>query len=345
MTVERMRPIKFFENNSTIWILSLLLFLICAGALFIGRYPLSLSQVLEAFFNKLTFQAGDAVTNQVIFAVRLPRILLSAMVGCALGLSGVALQGLFRNPLVDPKVIGVSSGAAFGGTLAIFLGLGSAGLLVSTFFFGMLTLAVVYLVTEKFFPHSLLMLILAGLIVGGLFAAMVSLMQYLSDSEEVLPTIVFWLMGSFASANPEKVLLFLLPFVFSAAVLIGLRWRFNLLSLDEKNAAALGVNVKQMRWIVLSVCGLLVSCQVALSGSIGWVGLIMPHLGRFLVGANHQRLLPAAMLIGGIYMVFVDTLARTLSSAEIPISILTAAIGAPVFALILLKLKKRGWNE
>ena len=340
-----MRETNPAESNRIIWILGIFLFLTCAAALFIGRYPLSLSQVLEAFAAQLTLQERDPVADQVIFAVRLPRILLSAMVGCALALSGVALQGLFRNPLVDPKVIGVSSGAAFGGTLAIFLGLGSFGLLCSTFFFGMLTLAVVYIVTEKFFPHSLLMLILAGLIVGGLFSALVSLMQYMSDSEEVLPTIVFWLMGSFATANPEKALLFLLPFVFSASILIGLRWRFNLLSLDKKNAAALGVNVKKMRWIVLSVCGLLVSCQVALSGSIGWVGLIMPHLGCFLVGANHQRLLPAAMLIGGIYMVMVDTLARTLSSAELPISILTAAIGAPVFALMLLKLKKRGWSE
>nr|PRK62701.1 putative ABC transporter permease protein [Haemophilus influenzae]PRL22758.1 putative ABC transporter permease protein [Haemophilus influenzae] len=283
--------------------------------------------------------------QQVIFQVRLPRILTALCVGAGLALSGVVLQGIFRNPLVDPHIIGVTSGSAFGGTLAIFFGFSLYGLFASTILFGFGTFALVFLFSFKFNQRSLLMLILIGMILSGLFSALVSLLQYISDTEEKLPSIVFWLMGSFATSNWEKLLFFFVPFLLCSSILLSLSWRLNLLSLDEKEAKALGVKVTPLRWLVIFLSGSLVACQVAISGSIGWVGLIIPHLSRMLVGANHQRLLPCTMLVGATYMLLVDNVARSLSDAEIPISILTALIGAPLFGVLVYKLKRRGMNE
>ena len=179
-----------------------------------------------------------------------------------------------------------------------------------------------------------------GMILGGLFSALVSLLQYLSDAEDTLPSIVFWLMGSFASASGDKLLLLAVPVALASAVLLGLRWRLNLLSLGEREARALNVNIHPLRWTVIFCSGLIVACQVAVSGSIGWVGLIIPHLGRMLIGADHQRLLPCAMLLGAAYMIVVDDLARTLSQSEIPVSIITALLGAPVFAFLVYRLRR-----
>ena len=279
-------------------LMGLLLIVLVASALIslrIGRYALSLEQILQILTAKLTALPIDSIHQQVIFQVRLPRILSALCVGAGLALSGAALQGIFRNPLVDPHIIGVTSGSAFGGTLAIFFSLSLYGLL-----------------------------------------------QYVSDTEEKLPSIVFWLMGSFATANTEKWLFFFVPFVCCSIVLLKLSWRLNLLSLEDKEAKALGVKVGRLRWLVIGLSGTLVACQVAISGSIGWVGLIIPHISRMLVGANHQRLLPCTMLVGAIYMLWVDNAARALTDNEIPISILTALIGAPLFGILVYRLKRNG---
>lgn len=324
--------------------LTLLLVITAVISLGIGRYSLSVPQIGQILWAKATALEIDPVQQQVIFQVRLPRILTALCVGAGLALSGVVLQGIFRNPLVDPHIIGVTSGSAFGGTLAIFFGFSLYGLFASTILFGFGTLALVFLFSFKFNQRSLLMLILTGMILSGLFSALVSLLQYISDTEEKLPSIVFWLMGSFATSNWEKFAFFFAPFLACSSILLGLSWRLNLLSLDEKEAKALGM-VAPLRWLVIFLSGSLVACQVAISGSIGWVGLIIPHLSRMLVGANHQRLLPCTMLIGATYMLLVDNVARSLSDAEIPISILTALIGAPLFGVLVYKLKRGGMNE
>lgn len=325
--------------------LTILLFVTVLISLGIGRYSLSVSQILQILWAKLIALELEPVHQQIIFQVRLPRILTALCVGSGLALSGVVLQGIFRNPLVDPHIIGVTSGSAFGGTLAIFFGLSLYGLFASTILFGFGTLVLVFLFSFKFNQRGLLMLILIGMILSGLFSALVSLLQYISDTEEKLPSIVFWLMGSFATANWEKLGFFFVPFFLCSAILLRLSWRLNLLSLEDKEAKALGVKVVPLRWLVIFLSGTLVACQVAISGSVGWVGLIIPHLSRMLVGANHQRLLPCTMLMGAIYMVMIDNIARSLSSTEIPLSILTALIGAPLFGVLVYKLKRRGMNE
>ncbi|QKN81657.1 FecCD family ABC transporter permease [Scandinavium goeteborgense] len=315
--------------------LTLLLALVSLG---LGQYHLPIGDVVTHLLHP---DAPNEIAGQVVWTVRLPRVVMAFLCGAALGLSGATLQGVFRNPLVDPHIIGVTSGAAFGGTLAILLGLSPLLMMGSTFGFGLAALGLVYLISTLQGRESTLVLILSGIILSGFFAALVSLMQYLADTEEVLPNIVFWLLGSFATANWYKVMLVAGPVLLAGAVLFALRWRINLLSLDEKDARALGVSVKLLRRGVLVSCALLVAAQVAVSGSIAWVGLVIPHLARLLVGADHRRLLPTAFWLGGGFMMVVDDLARTLTQAEIPIGIITALVGAPVFTFLLIYRQRR----
>lgn len=310
------------------------LLLVLLVSLGIGRYGISPARVGQIL---LALDGPDAIERHVVLTVRLPRVLTALAAGAGLALCGAALQGVFRNPLVGPHIIGVSTGAAFGGTLAILMS-GSRGLLLLlAFLFGMLALLMVYALNALVARRNMLVLVLAGVVVSGFFGALVSLAQYLADAEEKLPRIVFWLLGSFATADYDKLALMLGPLAPGAALLLLLRWRINILSLGEEEARALGLRTEPTRWLVLALIGLIVSAQVAVSGVIGWIGLVIPHLARMLVGPDHRVLLPGAMLAGGLFMVLVDDVARTLSQSEIPLGILTALIGAPVFALVFLR--------
>jgi iron complex transport system permease protein len=284
------------------------------------------------------FPPGLAVTPteaNVVFTVRLPRILLALLSGAGLALSGATLQGVFRNPLVGPQVMGVSSGAAFGGTLAILLNFPRAGLLASSFTFGLSALVLVYALNGIVARRNILALVLAGVVVSGFFGALVSLVQYLADTEDKLPAMVFWLLGSFSTANSEKLSLISGPVLISGVLLLGLRWRLNLLSLGDEDARALGVRVEPLRWLILLLVSSIVAAQVAVSGIIGWVGLVVPHMARMLVGPDHRVMMPASLLIGALYLVIIDDIARTATGTEIPLGILTALIGTPVFAFVL----------
>lgn len=313
--------------------------LLGVGSLCLGHYPLSLGDV---FYQLSHYSDTQGIANQVIWTVRLPRILMALLAGGALGLCGATLQGVFHNPLVDPHIIGVTSGSAFGGTLAILLGLDPWLMMGSTFSFGLAALILVYAIAALQGLENTLVLILSGIILSGFFAALVSLIQYQADTEETLPNIVFWLLGSFATANWHKVLMLTVPVSIAATILYQLRWRINLLSLNDKDAKALGVAVIPLRRSVLVCCAFLVAAQVSVSGSIAWVGLVIPHLARLLVGVDHRRLLPCAFWLGGGFMIAVDDIARTLMSAEIPLGIITALLGAPLFAFLLIQSSRRG---
>jgi iron complex transport system permease protein len=326
---------EYSENR--IALLPLLVCILLAAAflsLGLGKFPLSPAAVLNVLFNPAD---APPMHYQVIWTIRIPRILSALLAGALLGLSGAALQGVFHNPLVDPHVIGVSSGAAAGGTFAILFGAPYLLMMTSAFCAGLLALFLVYALARVFKQSSNLILVLAGVILSGFFSALVSLMQYLADTETKLPSIVFWLMGSFATADWNKLLLFAIPGLISAFVILRLRWRINVLSMGDKDARTLGIDVKFAKWLILVMCAMSVAAQVAVSGSIGWIGLVIPHFARLLTGVDHRKLLPASFALGGTFMILVDDIARMLTAAEIPLGIITALFGAPLFTLLLIR--------
>jgi iron complex transport system permease protein len=323
---------------------------VCAlmiGSLGVGRYEVGWLQTLAILLQRFVDLGVPFTPAQevVVLTVRLPRVLVAAFAGAGLAIAGAALQGVFRNPLVGPQIIGVSAGAGFGGALAILVGAGSLAIVGGAFVFALAALVLVVLLARIDGRAPILMLVLAGLVVSALFGALTSLLVFVADPETKLPGIVFWLLGSFAAANYIQAAIVAVATTLGAATLLALAWRVNVLSLGDEDAASLGIRVEPLRWTILGACCLIVAGQVAVSGVVGWVGLVVPHIARMIVGADHRRLLPAAMLVGAGYMVAVDGIARTATAAEIPLGILTALVGAPIFAVLLRKLQRRGWAD
>jgi len=317
-----------------------------ALSLTLGRYPVTMTNLYHILLEPLGLPAPEVndIERTVIWTVRMPRILIASLAGGGLAVAGAVLQGVFRNPLVGPHIIGVSTGATVGGALSILLGLGSLGLLVSAFGSGMLALLLVFAVTRALPRANTLAVVLAGVVLSGFFGALVSLIQYAADSEEKLPVIVYWLMGSFSTATYAKLTLLAVPTLIAIVIILLLAWRINILSLGDDEAKQLHVNVSGLRWVLLICVAMIVSAQVAVSGSIGWVGLVIPHATRIMTGPDHRKLLPVSIMMGAAFMVLVDDVARTLTGSEIPLSILTAVIGAPVFLYLLRRSQNRGWS-
>ncbi len=348
MRAEVRRPNGMARVALTLSGLALLLVGAVVGAVAVGRYQVGVDRVAAILLAQIVDIAAfwTPVDAQIVTAVRLPRIISAALVGAGLGICGAALQGVYRNPLVDPSIVGAAPGAAFGGALSILL-VGGGGWILVGFAFtgGLLALALVHLIAGSSGRLTVLALVLAGVVVGAFFGAMVSLTQYLANPETTLPAIVYWLMGSFATANWDR-LGFISPFIAAGAlVLLLLRHRIDVLSLGDEEARSLGVDVTLNRCVILVVVAVVTGAVVATCGIVGWVGLLAPHLARMLVGPAHRYLLPAAALTGAIILIVVDTLARTLTAAEVPLSVLTAVIGTPVFAVLLNRLALQGWNR
>jgi iron complex transport system permease protein len=275
--------------------------------------------------------------------VRLPRIAAAMLVGGALAAAGAAYQGLFRNPLVSPDILGVSAGAGLGAVLGIFLSLPVLGIQLLAFLVGLGTVGLVLLVAASVRGREpVLVLVLAGVVVGALAGSAISLLKVLADPYGQLPAITFWLLGSLAAIKLEDLTTTLPVAALGLVPLALLRWRINVLSLGDEEAQALGINAGRLRIVVIAAATLMTASVVAIAGIIGWVGLIMPHMARMLVGPNFDRLLPAAIVLGAGYLLLVDTLARTIAAVETPIGILTAFVGAPVF-LWLLARGRHGW--
>ncbi|MDR0587435.1 MAG: iron ABC transporter permease [Burkholderiales bacterium] len=315
-----------------------LLGLAIVASLAVGRFPVSFSDVVGALIP--SYAEGDDVARQIVETLRLPRVLLAALCGIALGLAGAAMQGVFRNPLVGPELCGVSSGAALGGVIAILINLPGAAAYGFAFVTGLLALVGVFLLAQVLGRGSLLSLVLIGVIISSFLSACIGVIQILADPAKELPTMVYWLMGSFSGATWSEVGVVAVIVLIAGGALLALRWRINLLSLDDTDARALGVSVTTLRWVVIGWVAALVAAQVSVGGGIGWVGLIVPHAARLMVGAEHGRLLPTSAWLGGIYLVIIDDVARGVSDQEIPIGLLTAILGAPIFALILWKATK-----
>jgi iron complex transport system permease protein len=312
----------------------------------VGRFPVSSSELASLLWAKLT-GAGhslDPTIETVILEIRGPRVAGALLIGAALAAAGAAYQNLFRNPLVSPDILGVSAGAAVGAVLGILFSLSVVMIQSLAFAFGLAAVALVYLTANAVRGHDpLLLLVLAGVVVGSLLGACVALMKYLADPYNQLPAITFWLLGSLASASPEDVWSALPLMLLGLAPLWLLRWRINLLSLDDEEARALGVETGRVRLMVIVAATLMTSAAVAISGVIGWIGLVIPHFARLTVGPDFSRLLPASILLGAAFLLAVDTLARTVAQIEIPLGVLTALIGTPLF-LWQLATARRGWQ-
>jgi iron complex transport system permease protein len=328
------------------WLLVGVVALLCVVALGVGQFPIGPVQIVEVLSSRLLgwpSEVPDAIAT-VILQVRLPRIAAALVVGAAFAAAGAAYQGLFRNPLVSPDILGVSAGAGLGAVFGIFLSRPVLGIQLLAFVFGIATVGLVYLVGSAVRGRDpVLVLVLAGVVLGTLAASMISLLKVLADPYDQLPAITFWLLGSLAATTPADVL-GALPLVLLGLVPLHLlRWRMNLMALGDEEAEALGVNARRLRLLFIVAATLMTAAVVAISGIIGWVGLIMPHIARMLVGPNFDRLLPSAMLLGAGYLLIVDTLARTIAVTEVPLGILTAFLGAPFF-LWLLARGREGWR-
>lgn len=321
------------------------LIVLIAIAFAAGHYPVSIGELVTLVAAKLTGAPHDLAPNveTVVLQVRGPRVVAALLVGAALGAAGSAYQGMFRNPLVSPDILGVSTGAALGAVLAIFLSLGVLGVQLFAFAGALAAVALVYGVGTRLRGHDpLLALVLTGVVIGTLLGSAIALLKYLADPTNQLPAITFWLLGSLAAVRPADLAI-AAPFALAGlAPMLLLRWRMNLLALPEDEARALGVNTRRLRVVVVAAATLMTAAAVALSGIIGWVGLLVPHAARLLVGPDFGRLLPLAMLIGAAFLLAVDTLCRSVATIEVPPGVLTALVGTPVF-LWLFAVSRRPW--
>ncbi|MCJ2034924.1 FecCD family ABC transporter permease [Methylobacterium sp. J-068] len=314
-------------------------------ALATGRFAVPLGDVFRILAGKLLGLPvhADPAMQTVILQVRLPRVVAALVVGAALAAAGATYQGLFRNPLVSPDILGVSAGASLGAVLGIFLSLPVAAIQGLAFAGGLAAVAAVYAVGAAVRRHDpVLTLVLAGVAIGAVLGSAISLLKVLADPYNQLPAITYWLLGSLASASLNDVAAILPAIGIGLVPLVLLRWRMNLMSLGEEEARALGVETRTLRPVLIAAATLVTAASVSVTGVIGWIGLLVPHVARLLVGPDFRRLLPASLLLGAGYLLAVDLVARTLAPIEVPLGILTALIGAPFF-LWLLASGKRGW--
>ena len=307
------------------------------GSLLLGRYALSPGQLLHMLWTKVTGGAADwpLSDDKVVFAVRLPRVAAAALVGAALAVSGAAYQGMFRNPMVSPDILGASTGAGFGAAVAILLGAGYFGISAAAFCCGLLAVAAAWLVSRLSKADQAVALILAGMMISSLFSAGTSFVKLVADTQQQLPAITYWLMGSLSSIKDKDVVFLAIPVALGMIPLFFLRWRMNLLTLGEEEAQSVGVNTRRLRGAVIVCATLLTSASVAVSGMIGWVGLVIPHFCRMLFGYDYRRLIPAGALFGAAFLLAVDDIARLVTTGELPLGILTAFVGAPLFVYLI----------
>ena len=316
------------------------LFAVCFfGSFMLGRYPIEPWTLIRVLASRVIPVTPDwpSQVETVLFNVRLPRVLMAALFGAGLSAAGAAYQGIFKNPMVSPDVLGASSGAGFGAALGLFLSFSYQGVSFLAFVLGLSAVGAVCLISSRVKYNQTLGLVLAGMMISSLFTAAVSFLKLVADPNNTLPVITYWLMGSLASIRP-KDLAFAAPWIIGGIIPIYLRsWKINVLTLGEEEARCIGVNTSAVRLAVVLCATLITSAAVSVSGLIGWVGLVIPHFARMLVGSDYRKMLPASLLLGASFLLVVDNFARLLATSEIPIGILTAFVGAPFFLWLILR--------
>ena len=334
------------RRRKGIYILPLAFFVVFSLSFLVGRYPVSpftalkilFSRALSFFsFERLSLSGWSGSEEAVVLNIRFPRIASASLIGAALSVAGASYQGIFRNPMVSPDLLGASTGAGFGAALGILTGGGYFAITLSSFSFGLLAVMLAVLVARKSRIDSTLSLVLAGVMISSLFSSGTSLIKLMADTQDQLPAITYWLMGSLSSIKMKDLIFAFFPVVIGLIPVILLRWRINLLTLNEDEARSMGIEVKKMRLIVILSSTLMTAGAVAISGMIGWVGLVIPHFSRLIFGDDYSITLPSSAFLGATFLLLVDDLARIVSTAEIPLGILTSFVGAPVFLFLILK--------
>lgn len=320
------------------WLL-IILVVLTVLAIGLGRYYISPADVVKILFSRIApiTQTWEPKAESVIFTLRLPRILSALLVGMALSLSGAAYQGVFKNPLVAPDMLGVSAGACVGASAAILLHLGQLGIQMVAFLGGILAVLLAAAIPRFIKNQSMMTLVLAGVIVSGVMNSLLGLLKYLADPDTELAEITHWQLGSLAASVWRDIYYVGPPILIAALVLIIIRWRINILSLGENEAKSLGMDVQSSRSVIVICATVLTASAVCISGTIGWVGLVIPHFGRMLVGPDNRKLIPVSAVLGAAFLLLIDTAARNITSAELPLSILTGLVGAPFYFYLLIK--------
>lgn len=320
-------------------ILVVIFIVVFFGSFMLGRYPVSPIELVKIILSGIIDipQSWPDAAENVIFQIRLPRVLAAAVIGAALSLAGVSYQGMFQNPMVSPDILGASSGAGFGAALAILLGASYMGISVAAFLFGLAAVMLAYGISRVSRINATLAMILAGMMIGSLFTSCTSFVKLVADTEQTLPAITYWLMGSLVSIKPQDVAFVIFPMIAGSVPLFLLKWRMNLLTVGEEEAQAMGINTRALRLVVIVCATLLTASSVAISGMIGWVGLVIPHFCRMIFGYDYRKIIPASALFGATFLMVVDNIARLATTAEIPLGILTSFVGAPIFVYLILK--------
>jgi iron complex transport system permease protein len=309
------------------------------ASLFLGRFdvtPNEVARILWAQFFPIEHDWPKSVET-IVLQIRLPRAILALFAGAGLSISGAAFQGMFRNPLVSTDILGVTAASAFGAALALLFSRGAIEVQAVAFAFGLAGVGLTYMLARVYRSTSMLMLVLSGVVVAAFFSALLGAVKYVADPESKLPAITYWLLGSFNGATTDRLALALPPIIAGSLGLLSVAFRINVLSMGDEEARSLGVRTERLKGVIIVCTTLITAAAVAVCGVVGWIGLVIPHVGRMLVGPDHRALLPATLSIGATYLLAIDDIARTASAGEIPIGILTALIGAPFFAFLLRK--------
>ncbi|PAF43434.1 iron ABC transporter permease [Helicobacter sp. 11S03491-1] len=313
---------------------------ICFLSFGVGRYAIDYATLFKIFKTLLSSSAiEDTIRAKVVFNFRAPRIALAVFVGAGLAITGACFQSIFKNPLATPDILGVSSGASFGAVLGLFFGFGSYGLIGSSLVFGFLALSITILIAKNTYEYGTIMLVLGGIIVSALFQSLLALIKYVADPQDILPMITYWLLGSLQTSSFSEISLGMGGIFLGCGIIYLLRWKLNILALEDDEAKSLGISLYTYRLIFIVTSTLITACIVSMCGLIGWIGLLIPHIARLMCGSENTKIIPLSVLLGSIFLVLIDTLSRTISADEIPISILSALIGTPFFIYILKKNK------
>lgn len=327
-----------------ILVLFLILIILSLFSLTLGQYDLSIKQIVQFLLYKLGFEniPNSQLIQNIIVEIRFPRIIGAILIGASLAISGVAFQSMFRNPLVSPGILGVLSGASFGAALGMIFFKDFLFIQASSFIFGILAVFIALFISMFNKQNQVILLILGGVVSSAFFSSLLSITKYMADPYDQLPAIVYWLMGSLALIDKHTIYIVTIPILLGIFLMIFLSKYLNILSLGDEEARSLGINVKLIRFVIILIATFISAFTVVLAGMIGWVGLVIPHIARLLFGSNNMIIVPISALLGGIYLLIIDNISRTLFSVEIPIGILTSLIGIPFFAYALKNVKK-GW--